>query len=59
MIRTEKILKLTSNKTKRTTFMFNDELWDLFLKACKEDKTKPTPQIEKWILHYIDEKGLL
>ena len=59
MTKTDKILSLTSNKTKRTTLMFNHELWELFKKACDQDKTKPTPQMEKWILHYIDEKGLL
>lgn len=59
MSKTNKILELTSNKTKRTTLMFNLELWQLFKKACEEDKTKPTPQIEKWILNYIDSKNLL
>lgn len=59
MSKTNKILKLTSNKTKRTTLMFNFELWELFKKACEEDKTRPTPQIEKWILNYIDSKNLL
>lgn len=59
MSKTNKILELTSNKTKRTTLMFNSELWELFKKACEEDKTKPTPQIEKWILNYLDNKNLL
>lgn len=59
MSKTNKILELTSNKTKRTTLMFNSELWELFKKACEKDKTKPTPQIEKWILNYLDSKNLL
>lgn len=59
MTKTDKILKLTSNKNKRTTLMFNSELWELFKQACEEDSTKPTPQIEKWILNYIDSKNML
>lgn len=59
MSKTDRILSLTSNKTKRTTLMFNPELWELFKKACEEDKIKPTPQIEKWILNYIESKNLL
>ena len=59
MSKTNKILELTSNKTKRTTLMFNLKLWELFKKACEEDKIKPTPQIEKWILNYLDSKNLL
>ena len=59
MSKTDRILELTSNKTKRTTFMFNSELWELFKKACEQDKTKPTTQIEKWILNYLDNKNLL
>ncbi|KKP40224.1 MAG: hypothetical protein UR30_C0005G0005 [Candidatus Peregrinibacteria bacterium GW2011_GWC2_33_13] len=59
MSKTDKILELTSNKTKRTTLMFNPELWELFKTACEKDNTKPTPKMEKWILNYLDEKGLL
>lgn len=59
MSKTNRILELTSNKTKRTTLMFNAELWNLFKIACEEDKTKPTPQMERWILDYIDNKNLL
>lgn len=59
MSKTDKILNLTSNKTKRTTFMFNPELWELFKKACDSDNIKPTPLMERWILNYIEEKGLL
>jgi len=39
--------------------MFNPELWELFKTACEKDNTKPTPKMEKWILNYLDEKGLL
>ena len=59
MSKTDKILELTSNKTKRTTLMFNPELWELFKKACEQDNTKPTSQIEKWILNYLDNKDML
>lgn len=59
MSKTEKIMNLTRNKDRRVTLVVNRELWDLFLQACGEDKTKPTPKIEKWVLDYIDEKGLL
>lgn len=59
MTKTDRILELTSNKNKRTTLMFNSELWELFKKACENDKTKPTPSIEKWILNYLDKKNLL
>ncbi|MEI8388875.1 MAG: hypothetical protein WCG23_03210 [bacterium] len=59
MSKTDKILELTRNKTKRTTLMFNPELWKLFKTACEQDNTKPTPKMEKWILNYLEEKGLL
>jgi hypothetical protein len=59
MSKTDKILELTSNKSKRTTLMLNPELWRLFKEACEEDNTKPTPKIEKWVLNYLDEKNKL
>ena len=59
MSKTDKILELTSNKTKRTTLMFNSQLWELFKQACEKDNTKPTPQMEKWILNYLDSKNML
>jgi len=59
MSKTDKIFELTRNKTKRTTLMFNHDLWELFKTACEKDNTKPTTKIEKWILNYLDEKGLL
>ena len=54
-----KIRQLTSNKDKRVTMMFNDELWNMFKKACDEQGTKPTPMFENFILSYLEEKGLL
>lgn len=57
--KTDKIIELTRNKTKRTVLMFNPALWALFKTACELDKTKPTPIIEKCMINYLDEKGLL
>ncbi len=31
--KTDKIIDLTRNKTKKTSIMINEELWDLFKKA--------------------------
>jgi len=59
MSKTDKILELTTHKTKRTTLMLNPELWRLFKESCEEDNTKPTPQIEKWVLNYLDNKNKL
>ena len=59
MNETEKISELKTNKTKKVAFMFNDELWLLFKKACELNKTKPTWEIEKLMLNYLDKNNLL
>ncbi len=58
-IKTEKIIDLTRNKTKKTSIMLNEELWDLFKQACRQNNTTPTLCVEKWIINYIDENDLL
>lgn len=55
----ERIIDLTRNKTKKTSIMINDELWDLFKKACGMNKTTPTSKIEKWMINFIDENDLI
>ena len=57
--KTDKIIDLTRNKTKKTSIMQNEELWELFKQACKKNSTTPTLNIEKWIINYIDENGLI
>ncbi len=57
--KTNKIIDLTRNKTKKTSIMINDELWDLFKTACQNNSTTPTLQIEKWMINFIDENGML
>lgn len=57
--KTEKIIDLTRNKTKKTSIMLNEELWDLFKQASKNNNTTPTLNVEKWIINYLDENGLL
>lgn len=57
--KTDRIIDLTRNKTKKTSIMINEELWDLFKQACKENNTTPTLKIEKWMINYVDENGLL
>ena len=54
-----KISDLTRNKTKKTSIMINEELWDLFKKACIINQTTPTLKIEKWMINFIDENGLI
>ena len=53
----DKILDLVKNKDRRTHMVFNNRLWDLFTQACKEDNVKPTNQIERFIIKYLEEKG--
>lgn len=57
--KTDRIIDLTRNKTKKTSIMINEELWELFKQACAEQKTTPTLKIEKWMINFIDENGLL
>ncbi len=57
--KTDKIIDLTRNKTKKTSIMINEELWDLFKKACIKNQTTPTLKIEKWMINFIDENGLI
>ena len=53
------IHKLTKNKDKRVTMMFNNELWDMFKNACEKENSKPTPEFEKFMLKFLENKGLL
>ena len=57
--KTDRIIDLTRNKTKKTSIMINEELWELFKQACKENNTTPTLKIEKWMINFADENGLL
>ncbi|MBQ8459783.1 hypothetical protein IJ541_06745 [bacterium] len=57
--KTDKIIDLTRNKTKKTSIMINEELWDLFKKSCTINKTTPTLKIEKFMINFVDENGLL
>lgn len=57
--KTDKIVDLTRNKTKKTSIMLNEELWDLFKSACKLNGTTPTLQIEKYIINFVDQNNLL
>lgn len=55
----ERIIDLTRNKTKKTSIMINEELWDLFKTACAKNNTTPTNKIEKWMINFVDDNGLL
>ena len=57
--KTDRIIDLTRNKTKKTSIMINDELWDLFKKACAKNSTTPTLKIEKWMVNYVEENKML
>lgn len=57
--KTEKIIDLTRNKTKKTSIMLNEELWEFFKIACAKNNTTPTAQIEKWLIKYVDENELI
>ena len=57
--KTDKIIDLTKNKTKKTSIMINEELWDLFKTACTKENTTPTLKIEKWMINFVDESGML
>ena len=54
--KTDKIIDLTRNKTKKTSIMINEELWDLFKTACVKNNTTPTLKLEKWMINFVDEK---
>ena len=59
MNKSEKIIKLTSNKTKQYSITLNNELIELFKAACKQNNMKPTKLFEIWMINYIEESGLL
>lgn len=56
---TVKIIRLTNNKDKKVSLMFNNELWELFKTACISDNCRFTNKLEMFMLEYLDEKGLL
>ncbi len=57
--KTDRIIDLTHNKTKKTSIMVNEELWELFKQACTKNNTTPTSKIEKWMVGFVDENGYL
>lgn len=57
--KTDRIIDLTRNKTKKTSIMINEELWELFKKACQNNNITPTLKIEKWMVNFVDENDLL
>lgn len=57
--KTDRIIDLTRNKTKKTSIMINEELWELFKTACKQNNITPTLKIEKWMINFVDENSLL
>jgi len=57
--KTDRIIDLMRNKTKKTSIMVNEELWHLFKGACNKNETTPTLKIEKWMINFVDESGLL
>lgn len=57
--KTDKIIDLTRNKTKKTSIMINEELWELFKIACKKNNTTPTLKVEKWMINFVDENKLI
>lgn len=59
MDKSDRIIDLLKNKDRRTSLVFNNELWELFLTACERENIKPTQQIEKFLIKFIEEKGLL
>ena len=59
MNKSEKIINLTSNKTKQFALTLNDELINLFKQSCEKNNIKPTKLMEIWMIDYIDKNGLL
>lgn len=57
--KTDRIIDLTRNKTKKTSIMLNEELWELFKSACKRNNTTPTAKVEKWMINFVDENNLI
>lgn len=59
MDKTAKIIKLTQNKDRKVTLMFNDELWENFKAASLADGFKVTSKLEQMMIDYLETKGLL
>lgn len=59
MSKSEKILNLTRNKTKQLCLTLNDELIELFKKACDDNKIKATQLFELWMIKYLEKNNLL
>lgn len=59
MDKTAKIIKLTQNKDRKVTLLFNNELWEKFKVASLEDGLKVTPKLEQLMIDYLESKGLL
>lgn len=59
MSKNEKIINLITNKTKQFSITINNDLFDLFKKACEKNNTKPTRLIEIWMIDYLDKHNML
>ena len=59
MGKTEKILELIRNKSKRVNLALNPTLWHLFEQCVEKDAINPTQKIEEFIISYLEENGYL
>ncbi len=59
MDKTAKIIKLTQNKDRKVTLMFNDELWEKFKSASLDEGFKVTSKLEQMMIDYLETRGLL
>lgn len=59
MSKLEKILKLTSDKSKQFVLTLNFDLVKKFKSAAEKNNIKITQLVETWMIEYIDKNGLL
>lgn len=57
MGKTEQILALLRNKSKRINLALNPDLWDIFEKLTEKDGLSPSQKVEELLILYLESSG--
>ena len=57
MGKTEQILALLRNKSKRINLALNPDLWDMFESTTESEGLTPTQKVEELLIQYLETSG--
>ena len=56
-MKTDQLLSLVRNKTKRVSLALNPKLWSLFEQAAEKEGLSPTNKFEDLVIQYLEQHG--